>query len=630
MRKLYRAVPLVRRDEGMSLVEVVVAMVVLGIMASAVLGIILKAQSAGVNNRARIAAANLAAREIDILRDEFGRTSDAPATVGASGVVVNPHPLAGGTAGSPLTVDGTPYTVTRSVAWAITGSGDSACEGGSLVDYPTLAVTVSVTWPNMGSIHPVVDQAQLAPAKGDGVPTTASFIAVSVVDAAGDPNPGRGVRVTSGTETRTGMTDASGCAVIQVSPPVAGSSYTAELTDSGYVDVSNSANPSKPVGTLLQGQLNNSVTFAYDRAASLQVRVVDSSGHQVADSLVAGTQITIASVGATGDTVTSARTISGAVTTIGNLWPTTVGAYYGTSAPAGGYPTVPLAPGGTGSIDVKLEYATGSIGGMPAGTSTVIAVPGTGTCGDSGSQTVNPSGFTLLPGEWSFYARGTAFDCAPGPASQMLMAGANDGIVWGTTTLQTTGVPSDGVLWAVNMEKVSGTLTTCPSASYASYAINVDGARTAPLAIAAGDWYVFRTDGAAGGSCLGTPTGQYPKAVPYETNTVLGWTEVPPTATLVTSNVDKYRYVILSSAPVTWCNNSSYGTAGTSYVSVQAWTDGASMSFTVPGPTSGTQSWYAYEWSKYWGSCSSGGGFTVGTTTTNLSKSIQNTGWVGP
>ncbi len=126
----------------MSLVEVVVAMVVLAIMASAVLGIILKAQAAGVNNRARISAANLAAREIDILRDEFGRTSDAPATIAASGVVVNPHPLAGGTAGAPLTVDGTQYTVTRSVAWAITGSGDSACEGGSLVDYPTLAVTV--------------------------------------------------------------------------------------------------------------------------------------------------------------------------------------------------------------------------------------------------------------------------------------------------------------------------------------------------------------------------------------------------------------------------------------------------------------------------------------------------------
>ncbi len=131
-------------------------------------------------------------------------------------------------------------------------------------------------------------------------------------------------------------------------------------------------------------------------------------------------------------------------------------------------------------------------------------------------------------------------------------------------------------------------------------------------------------------TCLGTPTGQYPKAVPYETNTVLGWTEVPPTATLVATNVDKYRYVILSSAPVTWCNSSSYGTSGTSYVSPQAWTNGASMSFTVATPASGTQAWYVYEWSRYWGSCTAGGGFSVGGSTTNLSKSVQTTGWVGP
>src|SRR5690606_3142529 len=109
----------VTRDSGMSLVELIVAVVVLAIVASAVLGIILQAQSATVNNRARVAAANLAARELDIVRELFTRTSTSPVEIANAGTQTNPNPLAGGTAGQPLQMDGTAYTVVRSVAWNI-------------------------------------------------------------------------------------------------------------------------------------------------------------------------------------------------------------------------------------------------------------------------------------------------------------------------------------------------------------------------------------------------------------------------------------------------------------------------------------------------------------------------------
>ena len=619
-------------DAGMSLVEVVVAIVVLGILAASVLGVILKAQATEVNSRSRIAAASLAAREVDILRDQFGRTDGAPTVIGAQGPQVNQNPLSGGTAGQPLVIDGTAYTVTRTVAWNITGNGASACEGGGLVQYPTLAVSVAVTWPDMGTTQPVVARAQLAPKKGNGVPSTASFVAVKVVDSKGDPNPGRSVQVTATSESRSGVTDASGCAVIQVSPATSGTDYTAELNDSGYVDVSNAQNPSKVVGTMTPGQLNSSVIFAYDLAANVTIRLVDSSGVLVPAATAAASTVTLAAVGATGDTVTSAPAISGAVTTLTGLWPSTYGAYFGSTAPSGGYTTVAVAPGGTASLDVVFVLANGSISGMPAGTSTVIAVPGTAACTDPGATVVDPAGFTLVPGAWSFYATGPTFTCSPGPAGESFDPGPNDEVLWAASMLQVTGAPAGGTLWAVSTSTVAGTLVTCPGAAYAAVAVNVDAARTSSVTLPAGDWYVFRTDGAATGLCLGTPTGQYPKKVTYGGTTTISWLEVPLTSVLSVSGLDKKYKIVLSTATGVTCNSTTVFSAGTVATSTSSTSsNNASLSVTVDRPLTGTQNWYVYLW-KTSGSktcAETAGRFVVGPLSTALSKT-NSSSVVGP
>lgn len=620
------------RDAGMSLVELVVAMLVLGIMASAVLGIVVKAQSASVNNRSRVAAANLAAREIDIVRDEFGRSTQAPTDIANAGTVVNPHQLPGGVAGQPLRVDGTSYTVTRSVRWSVAGTGKSACDGGSLVKYPTLDVDVSVTWGSMGRVAPVEASTQLAPPKGAGVPENASFVAVGVVDSTGAPSAGRGVRVASSSETRTGTTDESGCAVVQVNPPSgSGAAYTAQLTDTGYVDVNNATTPSKSVGTVLQGQLNNSVSFAYDRASTLRLTVVDSTGTQVPDSVTAGTSVTITSVGSTGATASTSRTLAGSVTTLTGLWPTTYGAYYGAQPPAGGYRTVRLAPGASSDLSVTLDYARGSVVGGPPGATTFTVAPGAGPCTASGAKTVDPSAFALMPGAYSFFASGPAFDCAPGPSSQVLASGDNDGVVWEPTTLQVTGAPATGVLWAVSATRVTGTLTTCPAASLAGYAINVDAARSGPVALPAGSWYLFRAATTADSACLGTPLGQYPKAVPYPGATTLAWSEPVPNPTLTGTGFTSGRYMIVTTATsAPSCGTSTYTSSGTSYSAGPA-TSGGSLTVTVPRPTSGSATYAAYVWNKAWpGSCTGMGKFVVGTSTTALSKASNSTSTVGP
>ncbi len=605
-------------DRGMSLIEVVIAAVLLGILASAVLAIILNTQAASVTNRARIAAASLAAREIDMVRDEFTRTDTAPLAIANAGTVTNPHPRAGQAAGAPFVVDGTSYTVTRSVHWNITGDGASACTGGSLVIYPTLGVTVSVTWPHMGSVLPVVSSAALAPAKGNGIPGTASFVAVKVVDSTGAPNVGRTVKVTGGTETVTGLTDASGCAVIQVNPAAGtGTTYTAQVTDAGYVDISGVTGPSKSVGTLTQGQLNNSVTFAYAQAAHLALRLVDGSGNPLPAGSIGTTQVTLVAGESSGSSSSVVKTITGVTATIDNLWPTQYGAYYGTSAPAAGYSSVTVGPGGTGSLDVPVVMAKGSLTGMPSGTASVTAVPGSvADCSVSGGVAVSPAGFSILPGTWSFVASGPTFTCSPGPAGVALAAGDNPPQAWATTTLQVSNAPA-GKLWAVSASKVSGTLTTCPGSAYASVAVSVDASRTAATPIAAGDWYVYVTSGAADGACVGVPAGHYSEHIAYGSADTIVWAYPIPNATVtVTYSRPSSSYALRASPSATSCSA----------------TGSMSMSRSSNTYTSTLSAGTWTIWSTNNGSCSKVGGTVVvgGQTAYSLTFSSSNPPVVGP
>jgi Tfp pilus assembly protein PilV len=521
------------RDRGASLIEVVIACVLLGILSAAVLTITLQTQAVGVNNRNRVAASNLAAREIDLVREEFRRTSDAPLKLAAAGTVTNGRPLAGGTKGQPLVVDGVSYTVKTATQWNVTGTATSACDGGSLVTYPTLGVTVSVTWPNMGSTRAVVSTAAMAPTKGDGVvSTSASFVAVRVKDSAGAPSAGRGIAVSGGGSNVSGSTDSQGCAVVQVTPAASGTAYTATVTDTGYVDISGTANPSKAVGTLTVGKLNNSVVFTVARPGTVNLRLVDETGTPLPDSAAVGAQINLVASESSGATNAKTVTATGAVTPVTGLWPTVYGAYVGSTPPPAGYATQQLPSGSTITLDAVLVSARLRLSGLPATTAVVYALPsGTTTCSDPAARVVDPAAVALLPGTWGFYASGPTFECAPGPSAVALASGDNGEIVWGETTLRVDAAPA-GVLWAVNRLKSGSAFTTCPGAPGAPIAVNIDAARSGPVVLPAGDWYVFVTDGAANGGCVGVPGGQYAKTLTYDADNVLVWASQPSAVTV--------------------------------------------------------------------------------------------------
>ncbi|HMO12100.1 MAG TPA: hypothetical protein PKB06_11500, partial [Actinotalea sp.] len=336
-----------------------------------------------------------------------------------------------------------------------TGSGQSACEGGSLVAYPELEITVSVSWGDMGSTRPVVSSTSLAPEKGVGVATTDSFVAVKVVNAAGAPNPGRTVRVSNGASIRSGMTDASGCAVVQVSPAAAGTDYTVTMDDAGHIDINGVQNPSKSTGTLLRGQLNSAVSFAYDLGGTVAIRLVDPVGNPLSGALPTPTQVTLVASEYSGTSGESARTVSNALTTLPErFWPTNYGAYHGSTPPTSGYVARPLPPGGTVTLDVTFAMAGIEVDGAPAGAS-IVAVPSGGatTCASPGAQGPFAQGVErqLMPGTWDLFAVGPAagpsFVCSPGPSGLLLNPGETALVTWTTPTVVVQNAPV-GNVWA--------------------------------------------------------------------------------------------------------------------------------------------------------------------------------------
>jgi prepilin-type N-terminal cleavage/methylation domain-containing protein len=255
-----------RPDEGLTMVELLMAIVIFGIAATAIMGGFLTALKSTRADRNRIQASSLAAREIEITRNEFFASPAGPANLSAADYLVNPHPLPGGTAGAALRVDNAPYTVVRNVEPLIAGTGVSPCNGGSAVKYPQFQVNVTVTWPSMGGVKPVTNTTILTPPKGT-ISTTLGYATVKVVDSSGAPSSGRTVTMTGPGGTDTDNTGSDGCAVFPEATP---GTYTASLNDLNYVDFYGSQTPSKS-GAVTTGGLLQMVPFNYDKKARLDV-----------------------------------------------------------------------------------------------------------------------------------------------------------------------------------------------------------------------------------------------------------------------------------------------------------------------------------------------------------------------
>jgi type II secretory pathway pseudopilin PulG len=407
------------REAGITLVELLAAMVVFGIVAAATVAGLATALKTTRLDKNRVQASSLAAREVEVIRNTFNSGSSGVSAIAGTTYVVNPNPLPGGTAGQPIAVDGVPYTVVRNVQWMPAGSGQSACDGGSAVTYPSLAVNVTVTWPSMGNVQPVQSNTILTPPKGT-LATNLGFVAVKIVDVKSAPVASQTVTLTGPGGTQTDTTAADGCAVFATSKA---GSYSASVSTSGYTDfygnaVGTSSNINVTAGSITQR------TITYDKAASLTITLSTDAGYALPTGKPNVT------LGNTNIQPTGTMTVatSGATTTVPGLWPFGDGysvwagaCVQSDPAAAGGTrnPATVIAPGGSATASVRLAPVSVTVTnrfGFALTNATVTATPAS-TTGCASSENPLTLGVTdatgtlatsLPAGAWTIKVNGTS------------------------------------------------------------------------------------------------------------------------------------------------------------------------------------------------------------------------------
>ncbi len=206
-------------DDGFSIVEVVVAVVILAMAVTVLAALMTRTLGLAQSNTQRTTAANLATQQVEKLQTM--RALDIPdgrVTIG------------------PITVGGTPYTIYQSSKY-VTVDG-SACSGTTSSDLTSKVVTLRVTWPNMGNVKSVRSATIRALGTGSNdLSGTTGAAAVAVQNAIGDGTAGISVTLMTapgGTVVATQTSGDDGCVVFAGLAP---GNYTASANTVGYVNL---------------------------------------------------------------------------------------------------------------------------------------------------------------------------------------------------------------------------------------------------------------------------------------------------------------------------------------------------------------------------------------------------------
>lgn len=246
-------------DAGFSLVEVVVALMILALSVSVVAGVLISTMGVTRQNTQRVTAANLAQQQIEAVRSQRALDIVDGTTTPVSGLVI----------------DGTTYTVTQNSVYLNAGATQSLCkETSNTIAYKR--VTQTVTWPNMGSTKPVqADTVVSLGLNGDGLSAATGAAAVLVKGPTGQPVDGVAVSVSPGSLTQT--TGADGCAVFVSLAP---GSYQAIVQRPGFVGIDGAQQVvTAPFAVTAAQVVRPSVDYA--RRGALAVTLSEQPGHPV-------------------------------------------------------------------------------------------------------------------------------------------------------------------------------------------------------------------------------------------------------------------------------------------------------------------------------------------------------------
>ncbi|MGV8852775.1 MAG: type IV pilus modification PilV family protein [Rhodoglobus sp.] len=245
-------------DAGMSLLEVLVAMMIFAVVSLGVLQSLTTVLTVTRDNRSRVVATNLASQEIDLARDAGDVFTLEDATYDK-------------------TLNGDVFTIKRLTEWVPSSNTSASCgTGGGTLQYKR--VNISVTWPNMRKgTEAVRFDSLLAPDDRINDPALGTIL-VSVIGGSGSGSSGVSVTATpssapNGAQNLTVVppaTDSQGCSyILKVKP----GNYDVTVSRSGYItDAGQVAAPSKL--TQVVAGTASSVSFNYDKAATFRVKYV--------------------------------------------------------------------------------------------------------------------------------------------------------------------------------------------------------------------------------------------------------------------------------------------------------------------------------------------------------------------
>jgi len=162
-----------RGDEGLTLVELLIAIAVIVIVLVPTTVFVVQAQTSVASEHLRAEAVNVATRELETLQLEASKGT-----------------LPTGTATTVFPVSETGVRVTNfkvTTSWTVVtqGTNQSICASGASVAQQIWLVTAVVTWPEMRGTPPVVQTTEISPAEAGAVQQFAGELAVRILSANG-------------------------------------------------------------------------------------------------------------------------------------------------------------------------------------------------------------------------------------------------------------------------------------------------------------------------------------------------------------------------------------------------------------------------------------------------------------
>jgi hypothetical protein len=201
-----------RGDEGLTLVELLVAIAVIVIVLVPTTVFVVQAQTTVSSEHLRAEAVNVATRELETLQLQ---ASEGTLPTGTSSTI---YPV--GETGSRVT----DFDVTTSWTVVTQGTNQSICASGASIAQQIWLVTAVVTWPRMHGAQPVVQTTEISPAQAGAVQQFAGELAVRITYDGTDLLTGQDVQA-SVTGTWTGSAGTQ--------PAIPTGTVTSETQDSG-------------------------------------------------------------------------------------------------------------------------------------------------------------------------------------------------------------------------------------------------------------------------------------------------------------------------------------------------------------------------------------------------------------